>query len=204
MEKKNKILFIIFIVIFIFLFISVKTGLIQSIDNRLYEGIKSWKNETGMVIFKMITDLGGIVSLFCITLVTVLILFLGKKRKAGVAVTVNLIISTISYIGFKNIIQRPRPPVQERLIEETGYSFPSGHSTNNMAFYVLAIVLLYPKIKNKKLRNSLCVILASIPLLIGFSRVYLGVHYISDILAGFSLGIICVILFMSFGYPKIK
>ena len=104
----------------------------------------------------------------------------------------------------KSMIQRPRPPVEERLIEENGYSFPSGHATNSMAFYMLVICLVYQNVKNKKLRNMLCLILSIFPMVIGFSRVYLRVHYISDMIAGFCLGIMCVILFMSCIYQKIK
>ena len=104
----------------------------------------------------------------------------------------------------KNIFQRPRPPIDERLIEEAGYSFPSGHTTNNVAFYGLAIYLIYKNVKNKALRNILCCILAFIPLIIAFSRIYLRVHYPSDVIAGTILGIICVVIFINFIYKKIS
>lgn len=204
MKKKYKILFVILLLLFILLFLGVKTGVAQAIDNKIYGAIQNYQNESITEILKGITNLGGTIGLFCIALLTVLTLFLCQKRKYGIAIALNLMISTVSYFILKNLIQRPRPPVMERLIEETAYSFPSGHSTNNMAFYALAICLVYQNVKNKKLRNGICIVLAIIPILIGFSRFYLRVHYISDVLAGFCLGIMCVILFMSYGYQKIK
>ncbi len=204
MKKKYKILFGILLLAFIFLWIGVKIGELQDLDNVIYKGIKNWQSKELTQGFKVITNLGGTVGLFYIALVTIFILLLCHKRKLGIAIALNLIISSVVYMVLKSIIQRPRPPVEERLIEEIGYSFPSGHSTNSMAFYLLAICLIYQNIKNEKLRNILCIILSIFPIMIGFSRVYLRVHYMSDMIAGFCLGIMCVILFMSFTYQKIK
>ncbi len=204
MKKKYKILFGILLAVFIFLFLCVQTGMAQDIDNEIYKLMQNHQNEGLTNLLKIITDLGGTVGLFSIALITILILFFCQKRKYGIAMALNLMISSITYFILKNIIQRPRPPIHERLIEETAYSFPSGHSTNNMAFYALAICLVYQNVKNKKLRNGICILLGCIPILIGFSRFYLRVHYISDVLAGFCLGIMCVIVFMSYGYQKIK
>lgn len=204
MKKKYKVLFGILLLLFISLFLCVKTGIAQMVDNKIYEIIKIWQNEELTQVLKIITNLGGSVGLFFIALLTVLSLFLCHKRKYGIAVALNLMISSVTYFIMKSIIQRPRPPIEERLIEETAYSFPSGHSTNNMAFYALAICLVYQNMKNKKLRNGICIALGMIPIIIGFSRFYLRVHYMSDVIAGFCLGIMCVILFMSYGYQKIK
>lgn len=204
LKKKYKILFVVLLFVFIFLFLCVKSGIAQNIDNNIYEAIKNWQNREITETLKVITNLGGTIGLFSIALITILILFFRQKRKEGIGIALNLMISSIAYYVLKNIIQRPRPPIHERLIEETAYSFPSGHSTNNMAFYAFAICLVYQNVKNKKSRNGICILLGCIPILIGFSRFYLRVHYISDVLAGFCLGIMCVIVFMSYGYPKIK
>lgn len=204
MKKKYIILFVILLLIFMALLISVKTGIAHNIDNYLYDIIRNWQNEKLVQIFKVITNLGGTISLFCITVSTVFVLILYNKKKEGIAVALNIMISSLTYFTLKNIIQRPRPPIEERLIEKTGYSFPSGHTTNNVAFYIFAIYLVYQNVENKKLRNLLCFILGIIPILIGFSRIYLRVHYVSDVVAGLCVGIMCVLVFMSLVYTKIK
>lgn len=196
--------FFILALVFITIWICIQTGSIQTFDSYIYQLVKNMRTDMLTAILKGITELGSTVGLFFIALITVIIMFILKKRKIAIGVTLNLLISSITYVVLKNIFQRPRPPIEERLIEETGYSFPSGHSTNNMAFYVFAIYLIYKNIKNRKIRNVLCVILGIIPILIGFSRVYLRVHYPSDVISGFCLGIILVIVFKSFVYKKLK
>lgn len=173
-------------------------------DNYIYEIVKNNRSDTLTSIMKIITNLGGTVSLFFIVILLVTIMLILKKRKYAIGITLNLLISSITYVILKNIFQRPRPPIEERLIEETGYSFPSGHSTNNMAFYAFAIYLIYNNVKNKKIRNILCIVLGIMPLLIGFSRIYLRVHYPSDVIAGLLLGIVLVIIFIKLIYKRIK
>lgn len=76
-----------------------------------------------------------------------------------------------------------------------GYSFPSGHSMVSMAFYGLLIYLIWKNCANPKLRNSLCFFLALLIPLIGLSRVYLGVHYASDVIGGFVVSLVYLIVF---------
>jgi len=93
----------------------------------------------------------------------------------------------------KLIVRRARP-TGFRLIAETGYSFPSGHSMVSMAFYGYLIYLIYKNVRNKKLRWTLMTCFSLLILIIGLSRIYLGVHYTSDVFAGFlfSLGYLVV------------
>lgn len=89
--------------------------------------------------------------------------------------------------------QRPRPldPVYEAA---RGFSFPSGHSMSAMTFFGLLIFIVWDKTENKILRWLLSILLVLVIFAIGFSRVYLRVHYASDVLAGFSLGLIWLVI----------
>ena len=102
----------------------------------------------------------------------------------------------------KNVVERPRP-IGYRIIDETGYSFPSGHSMISMAFYGLIIYYIWKNVKNKKIRNIACILLGILIGLIGISRIYLGVHYASDVIGGFVISIIYLILFTTI-YKNIK
>lgn len=86
----------------------------------------------------------------------------------------------------KLVFRRPRPDVL-RLVEQSGYSFPSGHAMNSMIFYGLAAYLLVRRGRHWS-RYLVAGFVAVLVLLIGLSRIYLGVHYASDVLAGFLIG----------------
>lgn len=96
----------------------------------------------------------------------------------------------------KHIVQRPRP-TEFRIIDETGYSFPSGHSMVSAAFYGFLIYLIYKNVKNKYLKWGIIILLSIIVITIGISRIYLGVHYTSDVLAGYLISISYLIIFTS-------
>ncbi|MBQ9554553.1 phosphatase PAP2 family protein [bacterium] len=81
----------------------------------------------------------------------------------------------------KEIIQRPRPDIL-RLVQETDYSFPSGHTMESLAVYGLFAISLILLTKNKKIRTLIIILISIIIFLIITSRIYLGVHYFSDIL----------------------
>lgn len=143
-------------------------------------------------IIKIVTNFGGAIIL---GLITILILILIKNKKMGLSVLINLCSVTVLNLVLKSILQRPRPN-EYRIINETGYSFPSGHSMISMAFYGFIIYLIYKNIKNKYLKWISIILLSILILMIGFSRIYLGVHYVSDVLAGFLFSISYLIVYI--------
>lgn len=142
-------------------------------------------------IVKIITWFG---SSLCLLILTIFLFIIIKNKKQGVLIGINLVIVTILNQVLKFILQRPRP-TDGRIINETGYSFPSGHSMISMAFYGYLIYLIYKNIKNKYLKFVLISILSLLILMIGVSRIYLGVHYTSDVCAGFVISIAYLIVF---------
>ena len=141
----------------------------------------------------LITNFGGAITLIGLTIIFLLIM---KNKKMSFSILLNLVIVTFLNIFLKNIIQRPRPD-DFRLINETGYSFPSGHSMISMAYYGYLIYLIFKFVKNKKLKNFLITFLCILILTIGLSRIYLGVHYTSDVIAGFVLSVSYLIIYTS-------
>lgn len=144
-------------------------------------------------IAKLVTNLGEATILITLTII---LLSTIKEKKIGFSIAANLMIVTGLNVLLKNIVQRPRP-TEYRLISEDGYSFPSGHSMVSMAFYGFLIYLIYKKIENKKLKWGLITFLGILIISIGISRIYLGVHYTSDVLAGFTISISYLILYTS-------
>lgn len=144
-------------------------------------------------IAKFITNFGGAIIL--IILAPMLFIFI-KNKKIGISVILNLAIITVLNQLLKRIVQRPRP-TEFRIVEESGYSFPSGHSMVSMAFYGYSIYLIYKYVKNKYLKWISIILLSILICSIGISRIYLGVHYTSDVLAGFMISISYLIIYIS-------
>jgi undecaprenyl-diphosphatase len=94
----------------------------------------------------------------------------------------------------KAIVERPRPALTEHVVAVNSWSYPSGHSLNSMAVIGLLTVLAARERPGALRRTLLTVLGAFLVLLIGFSRVYLGVHYPSDVLAGWLIGIIWLMM----------
>lgn len=155
--------------------------------------VLSMRNNILTSVFRVITNLGGAYFLIIITILCAIFI---KNKKIAFAIPINLILSTILNLVLKNIVERPRP-IGYRLIDETGYSFPSGHSMISAAFYGLIIYFIWKNVKNIKLKYISCILLALLILLIGISRIYLGVHYASDVLGGFTISIAYLIIFTS-------
>ena len=141
----------------------------------------------------VITNFGGAITLIGLTIIFLLIM---KNKKMSFSILLNLVIVTFLNIFLKNIIQRPRPD-DFRLINETGYSFPSGHSMISMAYYGYLIYLIFKFVKNKRLKTFFITFLCILILTIGLSRIYLGVHYTSDVIAGFVLSVSYLIIYTS-------
>lgn len=144
-------------------------------------------------IAKFITNFGGAIFLIVLTIALIILI---KNKKIGLSIFSNLVIVTILNQSLKRILQRPRP-TEYRIIEETGYSFPSGHSMVSMAFYGYLIYLIYKYVKNKYIKWISIVLLSILICAIGISRIYLGVHYTSDVLGGFFISISYLIIYIS-------
>ena len=142
---------------------------------------------------KFITNFGGAIFLIALTIVLFLVI---KNKKIGASIFSNLVIITVLNQLLKSILQRPRP-TKYRIIEETGYSFPSGHSMISMAFYGYLIYLIYKYVKNKYVKWISIVLLGILICSIGISRIYLGVHYTSDVLGGFLISISYLVIYIS-------
>ena len=199
-RNKRWIIVTICMTIFLILAISIIKTESIAIDEIGYNIISKYLISDFMTpIVKTVTQLAS--PIFLVVLTILLIVFI-KNNNIRKYICANLIISTILNFGLKNIVRRARPD-EFRIIEESGYSFPSGHSMVSMAFYGLLIYLIYKKVNNKYLKNFLIILLSVIIFLIGLSRIYLGVHYTSDVLAGFLLGLSYLIIFVSIINEKV-
>jgi undecaprenyl-diphosphatase len=115
-------------------------------------------------------------------------LFIKKHRWYSIKVPVVAISSLLLMFFLKMIFHRDRP-LTPLLKAAQGYSFPSGHATMSITFYGLIIFLVWQNVKNLFIKWILTILLVLLIIFIGTSRVYLRVHYASDVLAGFCIGL---------------
>jgi undecaprenyl-diphosphatase len=122
--------------------------------------------------------------------------FIGQWRTGVCFVATVLLAFAIGY-GAKPWVNRPRPDLRwvESKDKSSSQSFPSGHALLSMAVYGSLALSLAAKLEKRNAAAVLVFVGLVLPLLIGFSRMYLGVHYMSDVVAGLSAGLGCVLLF---------
>lgn len=192
MKKRNKEIIIITIlsILFILLSIFVVTNKTINLDSNIHNYILSIRNNNLNNMFKIITNLG---SASCLIILTIFILLFIKNKKIGKNIILHLLLALLLNQFTKIIFARPRP-ININLIEETGYSFPSGHSMISLVFYGYIIYQIYKSNLNKNLKLIINTLLIIIILLIGTSRIYLGVHYLTDVIGGFILASIYLLI----------
>ena len=188
--KKRYIIGVITLIGFIIISYLLFTNRLDAFDNTIYEIIKCIRCSFCDRFFKIITYLGNTIPVVVITIA--LLIYLDKHDRIilGSSMIVTLCINQI----IKHLIKRPRPPVEERLITQNGYSFPSGHSMMALCLYGVLIYFVMTKVKDKKKKIFLVSILSLIILLIGLSRIYVRVHYPSDVLGAYLLTILILII----------
>ncbi len=190
-QRKRWIVLFIALVLFFIILQSMFFDRIIKFDTNIYKLISKTISPIITIFLKLVTNLGGAIGIISITIALLITM---KNKHYRICIVINLFIITLINQILKFIIQRPRPE-EFRIIEESGYSFPSGHSMVSMAFYGLLIYIVYKEVKNKYIKNILSITLVGLILLIGFSRIYLGVHYASDVFAGFLLSISYLIIY---------
>lgn len=155
--------------------------------------VRGNKDGFGFWFFRIITEFGNFY------IISVIVIFIAIKTKCdfrAILLALGILFSVMLNIGLKGLYMRERPFADLRWMDEFSTSFPSGHSTAAGFMYSFLMYLIYHSKMKKSQQNILmagCFIL--IPLVL-FSRTILGVHYLSDVLAGFSVGIMVSCLCM--------
>ncbi|WP_239551290.1 phosphatase PAP2 family protein [Paenibacillus elgii] len=175
------------ILIFIKFAHDLQKNQLERFDRTYIDWIQSHISPKLTVWMKGITELGSFQTLSVLLLVSVSLMVWRRKKWEAlffmVAVTGGMLFNQL----LKQIFERQRP-ILHRIVEETGYSFPSGHSMGSIVFYGMLAMLLLMFVKSPVLKLLIAVTAGCLIIMIGVSRIYLGVHYPSDVAAGFAAG----------------
>ena len=198
--KNDKMLIASLILLIIFIFFVFLHSYFNIIDDFVYSLVKPLISNDMTNIMQFITFFSD--PIWCILLSCLMILFV-KNKKISKAFLLNLILVFLLNYVLKILFSRNRP-ADINLIVETGFSFPSGHAMMSLGIYGFLIYLLLLSDKNKISKIIGTASLVLLIFLIGISRIYLGVHYATDVIAGFIISASYLLLFIRFIYPKIK
>lgn len=178
---------------FVFLFFSILQDYrtydpIIRADMRIINLIHTFRSETLNNIMLLITNLATLQIVVAGIVVIGFLLFILNLLPYFYALIISAIGGEMMYWIIKNLIQRPRPPSANALISAHGFSFPSGHAFIAFSFYGLLAYIIYRTSSKKRWKTGAIIGGATTIISIGLSRIYLGVHWPSDIFASFMLG----------------
>lgn len=179
------------------LFIELTEGLksqsLATYDTSITDTVTGARSPFLTTYFKFVTEVGDAMGyLIVFGLCTLLFYLMFRNWEYVVQISVVMILALSSNLILKEIINRARPDAEHLVTVET-LSYPSGHAMMAMAFYGFLIYLVSTFKMNFFLRSTIILLLAVLILSIGVSRIYLGVHYPSDIAGGYIAGLIWVI-----------
>ena len=191
-RTKRITLLIIFTLIFGIIAFFHESRLGKWIDNEVYEFIYASESFITTSILLGATKIGEVWAMVSLSLMLVAYLMLKRYKIEALFVVITMSLSGILNPLLKNIFDRERPTLL-RLIDISGFSFPSGHAMGSTSFFGSAMYIAQRRASGstKGVIIGLC---AALILLISISRVYLGVHYPTDIIAGIIGGAFCIVL----------
>lgn len=188
------VLFIVSFIVFLFLADEIILDDKDAFDTRVFFLISVYVTNLNTQIMQAITFLGtGTFMIPANILLVAYFAFIQRHKWYSIKIPVISLTSVSMMLGLKEIFNRPRPIIP--LVHAAqGLSFPSGHAFTSMTFYGLLIYIVWERVKNPYLKWGLIASLIILIHLIGFSRIYLRVHYASDVMAGFALGLIWLVI----------
>jgi len=164
-------------------------SLLPGIDLRIENLVAIMRTNTLDHVFYAVTWLGSAEVLGLLVLAVLLVSLVAKKYRSVCLLAGATVASWLSVDLVKHVIARPRPPIVDARILEPNFSFPSGHAAVSAVFYGVSTYLLVRALRRDSSRIAVAILAALLVLITGTSRMYLGVHFPSDVLAGWMLGI---------------
>lgn len=192
--SKLNLLAIVCFVLFILIGLTFQIPFVKTMDQWLIHHIQAFEAPFWTSIMKFLSFIGSVnvVSIGSVPIILFL-LFVWKSRRETVIFLIAVFGSALLNVGLKLMFQRSRPSLNA-IITEVGYSFPSGHSMNAFTFYGILTYLCWRHIPIERIRKWLLAFSSIMIVGIGGSRIYLGVHYPSDVVGAYLISLVWLIV----------
>lgn len=168
-------------------------AVVHSVDSAILQYLYALRSLPFTYFFIGVSEFGSVLTVVGLSVSLWMYLVWTKRYSYAIGLTVAIGVMGITVLLLKNLLQVPRPPVYYRAYPEDGFSFPSGHTSSSMALYGYVAYLSLRELP-RKYSSLLVTLLFILIALVSISRLYLGVHYLSDVIAGFIVGISAVTL----------
>jgi undecaprenyl-diphosphatase len=170
----------------------VLEGDTRAFDEATRLAVHQLASPTLTTIMRGISFFGGTMFLFCATTIIVVCFIVRKWKREAILLAVTMIGASLLNTTLKLAFKRVRPEPFFNLATPKSWSFPSGHSLASFCFFGALAAIVNARIKSRGLRTAIWIAAVVIILLIGLSRIYLGVHYATDVIAGFTAALIWI------------
>lgn len=197
-ENHRVVVVAVCVIAFVLLLEEVLEGEATRIDTMAYSFFVTYlRNDTLTPFMEQFSSLASPVELLVMLL---LVAVFAPGKRPGLCAATNLVLVIVLNTVLKTLVQRSRPD-GFRLVAETGFSFPSGHSMVAMAFFGLLAWMAWHYEDDRRHRMLWCVLFSLVIVMIGVSRIYLGVHYATDVIAGFCVSLAWLAIYTKVAAP---
>ncbi|GEC88864.1 phosphatase PAP2 family protein [Brevibacillus brevis] len=176
-------------------------GKVAGMDQAAIAFAESIRSDAGTAFFRFVTNLGGGMFLVPVAVIMIVVLYIKKYRVEAMFVLISLGASEVANELLKRFFARPRPSGVNLIELPESFSFPSGHAMIGPAFYCMVAFWIAQWFAEKRWSSLVQPAVFIFVALLAFSRVYLGVHYLSDVLTGFFLSM-CWYFLLRLGYEE--
>lgn len=197
-SKRSQILLVSLLATFLLLGILVRYSVLQPADIHFSRELQEKSALPINILMLVATALGSVAVVLPLAVVAAALSWFGRHRRAALFILLTLLSIPIDEL-LKLIWARARPDegLVTVMVDRTGFSFPSGHALVGTSFYGMLAVLTWIHLIDHKERLPIALTLAAIPILIDTSRVYLGAHWLSDVIGGSTVGLMLLVVLAS-------